>query len=381
MKIKLTFFIKNYEKLILSAILVIFILSLIWLVNVFYESEKQRTTGVTVFSNKTIYKNIPKSYYDFNKTLKDSILWSNSAKRNLNTKDKNYIVTHTDFMIPFHIARSNAPSSDGKLIPYAYYKIGKDPITKEKLLLPDAAVMRRTADIDKDGIPDLIEKQIGTNPTNKSDKDYDIDKDSFTNIQDYKHKSSGINNPSIHPALIKRLILIDIAKTKIPLLLKKIIKKGKNKKDWDIQVNILRNKRWKTKFLKINSSIDLNGLGYRITDIKNEVYNKLDPRLGAIVQYDESEIVLLDSTGEKIIAQINKPVYEPKRLITVKDLYPNRIYKIRINNSITLGNKTTGYESYKLIAINDIDNTLEFSKNNKIYTVKKTTSYIVPIKQ
>ncbi|MCP4177369.1 MAG: hypothetical protein GY756_06360 [bacterium] len=381
MKIKLTFFIKNYEKLLLSAILVIFILSLIWLVDVFYESEQQRTTGVTLISNKAKYRNIPKSYYDFEKTLKDSVLWVKSSKRNLNKKDRNYIVTYTDFMIPFHIARSNARLANGKLIPYAYYKIGKDPITKEKLFLPDAAVIRRTADVDKDGIPDLVEKQIGTNPTNKSDKDYDIDKDSFTNIQDYTHKYSGINNASIHPALIKRLILINIAKTKIPLLLKKIIKKGKNKKDWDIQLNILINKRWKTKFLKINSSIELNGLGYRITGINDKVYDKLDPRLGAIVQHDESEIILLDSTGERIVAQIDKPVYEPKRLVTIKDLYTAKIYKIRINNSIVLGNSATGFEKYKLVSINDINNELEFSRDKKMYTVKKTTTYIKPIKQ
>ncbi|HJO92224.1 MAG TPA: hypothetical protein QF753_02390 [Victivallales bacterium] len=381
MKIKFTFVIKNYEKLLLSAVLVIFILSLIWLVDVFYESENQRSTGITVISNKAPYRSIHKSYYDFENILKNSILWLKSKKRNINKSDRNYIVTHSDFMIPFHIARSNAHSAEGRLIPYAYYKLGKDPITKEKLFLPDEAVMRRTADVDKDGIPDIVEKQIGTNPTNKSDKDYDIDKDSFSNIQDYKHKYSGINNPSVHPPLIKRLILINIAKTKIPLILKKIIKKGTNKKDWDIQVNILINKRWKTKFLKINSSIDLNDLGYKITDIKNKLYDELDPRLGAIVQRDESEIVLLDSTGEKITAKINKPVYEPKRLITVKDLYTNKIYKIRINNSITLGNKTMGYESYKLVSINDVNNTLEFSRDNKIYTVRKTTSYIVPIKQ
>ena len=75
MKIKFTFVIKNYEKLLLSAVLVIFILSLIWLVDVFYESENQRSTGITVISNKAPYRSIHKSYYDFENILKNSILW------------------------------------------------------------------------------------------------------------------------------------------------------------------------------------------------------------------------------------------------------------------------------------------------------------------
>lgn len=380
---KFTFAKKNWEKISLGGILILFALSLIWLVNLFYESEEARATGVTVIVNKSPYKNLQPAFYDFKSTLNDSVMWLPSEKRDLDTKDEFYIVTYTDFMKPFKIARSNAPKADGKLIPYDYYKLGFCPITKEKLIVPDASFLERTSDIDGDSIPDQVEKKYGLNPANPADANHDMDKDSFTNLQEYLYNPDGINNQKIHPPLIKRLFLSGISKAKVPFIVKNIVKPGKDKAKWSIQVNFDNPEITpSTQFLKIGAMVELPNLSYKITDIVEHIYEKLDPKLGAMIEYDDSIVVLQTLKGEKLQAQINKPIYEKDNLVTVKDAYSGEEYKIRINNSITLGNSFIGIEEYELkdviISETAANESLIFQMDGKNYTVKSTTDYVKP---
>lgn len=381
---KFTFVKKNWEKMTLGFILALFILSLIWLVDLFYKSEEARANGVTVIVNKIPYKNLKPGFYDFNATLASSILWMPSEKREIDTKDEFYIVTYTDFMRPFKIARSNAPKADGKLIPYEYYKLGFCPITKDKLTVPDAGFLEKTSDIDGDGIPDLIEKKYGFNPANPSDANQDLDKDSFTNLQEYLYIPEGIDNPKIHPPLVKRLVLSGISKAKVPFLIKNIVKSGKDKTKWNIQVNFDDpDITPSTQFLKIGATIELPNLSYKITDIVEHTYEKLDPNLGAMVEYDDSTIILETTKGEKLQAQVNKHIYEKDNLATVKDIYTGEEYKIRINNSITLGNSFIGIEEYELkdviISETASKESLVFQRDEKTYTVRNFTDYMRPI--
>lgn len=380
---KFTFFKKNWEKILLGGILFLFVLSLIWLLNLFYKSEAARSSGVTVIVNKIPYKNLQPEFYNFNTMLSNNILWLPSKKRELDTKDEFYIVTYTDFMRPFKIARSNAPKADGKLIPYEYYKLGFCPITKDKLTVPDAGFLEKTSDIDGDGIPDLIEKKYGLNPANPADANYDMDKDSFTNLQEYLYNEKGINDPKIHPPLLKRLVLSDISKAKVPFIIKNIVKSGKDKAKWNIQVNFDDpNITPSTQFLKIGATVELPNLSYKITNIVEHTYEKLDPNLSAMVEYDDSIVELQTSKGEKLQTQVNKYIYEKDNLVTVKDVYSGEEYKIRINNSITLGNNLIGIEEYELkdviISETASKESLVFQRDGKSYTVKNSTDYVKP---
>ncbi|MEI6054468.1 MAG: hypothetical protein WCR55_00300 [Lentisphaerota bacterium] len=381
---KFTFVKKNWEKMTLGFILALFILSLIWLVDLFYKSEEARANGVTVIVNKIPYKNLKPAFYDFNATLSSSILWMPSEKRELDTKDEFYIVTYTDFMRPFKISRSNAPKADGKLIPYEYYKLGFCPITKDKLIVPDAGSVEKTQDSDGDGIPDLIEKKYGFNPANPADANYDLDNDSFTNLQEYLYNPEGIDNPKIHPPLVKRLVLLGISKAKVPFLIKNIVKSGKDKTKWNIQVNFDDpNITPSTQFLKIGATVELPNISYKITDIVEHTYEKLDPNLGAMIEYDDSAIILQTSKGEKLQAQVNKYIYEKDNLVTVKDIYTGEEYKVRHNASISLGNSFIGIEEYELkdviISETASKESLVFQRDEKNYTVRNSTDYMRPI--
>lgn len=381
---KFVFIKKYWEKLALGLILILFLLALLWLVNLFYISEEARTTGVTVIVNKSPYRELQPSFYDFPAELAKSVMWMPSEKREMDSKDEFYIVTYTDFMKPFKIARSNAPKADGKLIPYDYYKLGYCPITKDKLIIPDAGFLEKTSDIDNDGIPDQIEKKYGLNPTNPSDINGDLDKDSFTNLQEYTYNPEGIDNPKIHPPLIRRLVLSGISKAKVPFIIKKIIKTGKDKSKWNIQINFENpDITHTTRFLKIGESVDLPNLSYKITNIIEHTYEKLDANLGAMIEYDDSIVVLQTAKGEKIQAQVNKPIYEKDNLVSVKDVYSDGEYKIRLNSTITLGNNSIGIEEYELkdVIISETvsKESLLFQRDGKDYTVKNSTDYVKPI--
>jgi len=153
----LSFLYKNYEKIALAIILTIFLLALMWLINLFYQSEEERNTGVTIIVNKAKYNRLPQSYYDFDAILTNSQLWLPSTKRNVDKSDEFYIAVFTDFMKPFKIIRSPALKAEGKLIPYEYSRIGYCPITKEKISMPVTNILEKNTDTDADGIGDVCD--------------------------------------------------------------------------------------------------------------------------------------------------------------------------------------------------------------------------------
>ena len=379
---KFTLIFKHFEKIILAIVLIAFIFSLLWLVDVFNAVSNETSSGIIITADKVAYKSIDKNNYTSINNFNSTKTWLPSKKRNTSTDDPDYILTFTDLMFPFKIARSNAPGAKNKLIPYIYYKHGTCPISKEKISLTKKAIINTDLiDTDKDGIPDSIEKKYNMDPNNPQDIYEDIDKDTFSNIREYRYNKNGIADKSIHPPLLDRLLLIKVSNTRIPFILKKIIKHGKDKKNWDIQINAKLSKQgWTTKFLKIGDSIEINDMEYTISDIHDTVENVLDPYLGALVERDTSSIILHNSMNEKITAEKNQQIYEPNRKITLKDLYTGNNVLARIGNTITLGNKDSGIEKYKIISISNNNNSVEFEKNGKIFVVNKKNNYKPPIK-
>ena len=379
---KFTFIIKHYEKIILAIVLGFFVLSLLWLIEVFSSIAKEKSTGIVLTANRATYKPIDYKSYSSLTSFKNSKSWVNSEKRNISPDDPDYILTFTDFMIPFKIARSNAAGAGNKLIPYIYYTNGVCPISGGKLFLAKETVVdTESLDTDKDGIPDSIEKKYNMNPKNPRDIYNDIDNDGFSNIQEYKYNQKGIGDKKTHPSLIGRLILIKVSNTVIPLILKKIIRRGDNKENWDIQINVKStNRGWTTKFLKINDSVEINDDKYTIIDIKYKTDNVLDPQLGVVVEREISAIVLQDSRGEKITAQKNQQIYEQDQQITLKNLYTGKTILARIGTIITLGNKDIGLEKYKIVNVTNNNNSIEFEKNGKIFVVNEENDYKLPVK-
>ena len=380
---KFNFIFKHYEKIVLALALVFFVGSLVWLLNTFYTaSSTQMPDEIAITANKDHYKTIDKKTFDSKSNFEVNQIWLVSEKRNKNPESPDYILPFTDFMVPFKIARSNAQGAKNKLIPYIYYKEGICPISKEKISLVKKAVVNTDAlDTDKDGIPDTIEKKFNLDPKNPQDVYNDSDNDSFSNLDEYKYDIKGISNSKIHPPYVNRLELLKVSNTKIPFTLKRIIKHGDDKENWDIQVNVKLKKRgWTTKFLKIGDKIEINDMEYTVGNILDKQENILDPHLGVVIEKDLSSIVLYNSMHEKIIAEPNKPIYEPNRKITIKDLYTGKIILARVGNEITLGDHKNDKEVYKIVGISNNNDFIELKKNDKIFIVDKKSTYKPPIK-
>jgi hypothetical protein len=326
---------KHYEKLILAIVLSLFIFSLFWLIGIFNYVTRTELSSIAVIANKVAYEPVDKDSYNTLANLKNGKLWLNSEKRNISPNDPDYILTFTDFMIPFKAARSNAPKAKNKLIPYIYYKHGKCPISKENIDLSQKAVIKQVE------IPD-------------------------------SESEDGL--------LINRLVLVKITTTKIPFILKKIIIRGTNKKNWDIQANVKLAKRgWSTKFLKIGDSVKINGIKYTIADIQHKTIDSLDPRLGVIVESDISSVILHNNLNEKLTAQKNQQIIDPSRKITLKDLSTGKIILAEVGDTITL-RKGSGAEEYKIVDITNNNNSVECKRNEEVFVVDKKSNYKPPEK-
>ncbi len=381
--LKFNFIFKHYEKIVLAMALAFLVVSLVWLLNTFYTASSTQTPSeVAITANKAHYKTINKNNFESKTNFNNNKFWLVSEQRNKNNESPDYLLSFTDFMIPFKIARSNAKGAKNKLIPYIYYKKGICPISNEKIsLIKKAVINTDTLDTDKDGIPDSIEKKFSLNPKNSQDVYNDSDNDSFSNLDEYNFNMEGISNKKIHPPFVKRLVLLKVSNTKIPFSLKKIIKHGDDKENWDIQVNVkLKRRGWTTKFLKIGDKIEINDMEYTIANIISKTESTLDPHLGVVIEKDLSSVVLYNSMHEEIVAEQDKPIYEPNRKITIKDLFTGKVILARVGNKITLGNDKNDQEVYKIVGISNNNDFVELKKNGEIFVVDKKVNYKPPIK-
>ena len=374
---------KQADKLVLVAAFILLVFSLLDLMDSSTENN-ERLNRVSLRTSNAKYKALDRKSFsnaNFFKTFKE---WNKSTKRNNDKKSPDYISDYSDFMQPFKIARSIAKGAKSQLIPYKNYLLGICPITNEPLPVPNTEQLSQYTsnyDYDQDGIPDVMEKKFAMNPENPADALYDADGDSFNNITEYRQNKESLMDSASHPPLITRIVLVKISNTSIPILFKELIKYGYNKDNWKVQVNIKTPKGWKTKFLKIGDSFKVNEITYTISDIEEDYEPVLNPRLGAIEEIDKSIIILHDSLEQTIDAVMEKPVYEPNRRITLKDLYTGKNIITKVHNVISLGDKDTGIEKYKLLSIAKNNRTLTFEdeSNGKKYSVGKRSSYRKPL--
>jgi hypothetical protein len=376
--------IKQLDKLVLGVVLITFILILLWLMETINKSTQETSNTSSVQVRRTVYTPLDPATASTESYFNRSTLWQKSSKRNNDNKSGNYIISYTDFLIPFKIARSIANGANDKLIPYENYLVGICPISKQPLPKPDSDQLSNytsSYDYDEDGIPDVMEKKYGMNPEYNQDAQFDSDNDSFSNIVEYRYNKEGVLDPKIHPPLITRIRLVRVASTKIPITIKHILKVGYNKDNWKIQINIRTPYQgWRTKFLKIGDKFEVNKIKYVIKDIKEEYETSLNPKLGILESVDKSVIVLEDSLDQTINAVMEQPVFEPNRRVVIKDLFTNKEIITKINNIVSIGDAKTGVEKYKLISISDDNRQLTFEdeKTKEKFIIQRSTRYKRP---
>ena len=356
------FLYKHYEKIILAASLLVFVIALVYLIMVFSKSKEVseddlmlRPTGsnyTSIFdeNGKEVVPEGEKPHYAILDNLKAETIWRHSVKRDPASLD------FSDLMIPFKAARC---AKCKKLIPIVAFKQHKCPLCGEppgKVKKVD--IIDTGRDTDGDGMPDKYEIKYHLDPASAEDKFTDKDGDGFSNFIEFESKTSP-DDPKMHPPLADRLALVRIIRKKLSLKLIKVQKRDSDdKKSWIIEMKVIgRRGRPVTLFSKIGDEIKIGKNGqdvYTITDAEYKVGEKFDPRLKQPVPVNISEIVIqnaLDSTDKPITVVVNKPVYENTIRLGFKDTVTGKSYVLKKGASFTMGDAKTGIEEYTVTEV------------------------------
>ena len=370
------FLTKHYEKIVLAISLLIFIISLVYLIAVFSQSMVINEQDLMLKNNKPDYVQIfdakgntnlkkgEKNPYNFMAILTNGDHWMKSINRG--TK----IPVSTDLMVPFKAARCFYCK---KIIPLIYFDKEEDCILCHKSL--HRIKTETTKDVDKDQIPDEWEKKYGLEPMKASDKMLDKDNDGYPNYIEYiANPQTEPNNPKSHPSLAERVYLKALKRTKLPIMLKSVMKNGEeDKSKWLVQVKNKFKGKWRTSFVKIGETVKVAGDEYKITDVNfkmKDVYNK---KIKQPVPTNVSEIVIEKVAASKpspITVKMKKPVYQNEVKIIIADYIEDKPIATFVGDTFKLGDERIGIESFTVKDIkykskDNQDTTIVIQANDK----------------
>ena len=359
----MSFLYKHYEKIVLAFFLLIFAAALVYLIMVFSQAKETteedlriRPEGqnyVSLFDENgvEIKNSEEKGNFSVLANLKDGEEWVSSKQRDPNSIDT------TDLLIPFKAARCDkchrlipCLAFESKICPLCHKNPGKVKKIKVEVVY----------DADKDGIPDALEKELGLDSTNPDDALLDLDNDGYSNLVEYKAKTA-LNDPKSHPPLAEKLKLLGLARKKLPLVLVDVKERGKDKKNWVVEVKML-NRRGKlmTAFKKIGDTLKLDQQGrymYTITNGAHKMGEKFDKKLNRPVPVPASEITIvnaMDKSDKPIIVTVGKAPYENKIKLGLQDTVTGKKYILKNGAKFIVGDANTGTEEYTVIGVSDI---------------------------
>jgi hypothetical protein len=369
----LEFLKRHYEKMILAVLLMAFIFSLIYLIKIITSTNVVRKEDLKIPTRAPDYQivNFDSSLYDMKYVFTNGTAWLPSKARSKGSR------LYTDLIIP---VKSDRCPHCKKIVPDSFFRnephkcpICSKPLPRPTKKRPGKTHVKVTSvnDVDNDGIPNAIEEKLGLDAKNPADANYDMDGDGFSNLCEFM-KGTLINNPKSHPPMYLRLRLIALRRTEIDATLKKVIASGKNKSNWDIQINTNGGK--KTKFLILGDMLRLDNKYYKIVDVEHKVEKGKSGTVAVLK--DDSTVTLQSNDGkDKIVMRVDKTVYSPNPKAIVEDVSTGQEYKLDTGDKFKVGSTLTGFTSYK---VKEIDTEKE---RIKIYGGKKKKVYAYVTKQ
>jgi len=342
---------KHYEKLILAVSLLIFIISLVYLIIVFSQRMEITDKDLQLKINEPDYVSVfdatgneiaqdGKKKYDFFNILKKEDRWSKSKNKG------GKIPVTTDLMVPFKAARCFHCK---QIIPLVYFDKEEDCILCHKSL--HKIKTKSSKDVDRDGMNDDWEKKYGLLPMDPKDKMEDKDEDGFPNFVEFKSvPQTEPNNPLSHPNLADRIFLKGFKRIKIQVTLKNVMKNGSEKKsDWLVHLKLKKKGKWRTAFHKIGDEIKIGSDIYKIQDVDFKMKDIFNPKLRQPVPTNISTIVI-DKVGAKksspITVKINKPVYENLIKVIFCDFITDKKFVAYVGGKLAVGDETVGISNY-----------------------------------
>lgn len=379
---------RHYEKMILAVLLLLFIASLVYLIQIMESTNDVTKADLNIPTRAPDYEETDfakEAFTTKNIFMKDT-QWNISEARD--PADKSF----TDLINPFECAR--CPHC-GRIVPLRDFKEEphKCPVCNGELKKPfdrpppPPPPPPGEGDADGDKILDIIEDKLGLNKNDPEDGSYDMDNDGFTNAFEYKFfgtatGSAAINNPKIHPPMYMRLHVVALRKTLLDVILKKVVPAGTKGDEFDIQLAVDNGQ--KTLFKVLNDKVPLDKKQYEIVKVIPK-FTKLQQG-SVIVEKDESRIVLNSVDGKYTLEmKVGDPVYSPNPKAIVKDDGIDEELALDENDILAMGTEKTGITRYKVTKIDIEKENVELkdltSKGSKLYTITKTPQMPKPLRK
>ncbi|MDD3886305.1 MAG: hypothetical protein PHI35_05500 [Victivallaceae bacterium] len=308
---------KNYDKLILLALVLAFVCSMIYVLDIIRKTREVTDRDLQIPTREPNYVEHKADESDF---VKDKLFqltaenWTPAASRG-KVSDSDY----SDLVAVFKIAR--CPHCE-RLIPLSYFNNRKCPFCPDKAELPpppERKMRKITADdSDGDGISNVDEQKYGFDAKNADDAMWDFDKDGFSNVYEIfqgTHPKIAVD----HPPFWHRLYLKTIATVPLPLRFMAVndVTKSKDPQKCDFQVNHYnrRTRRWTTRYYAFGEDIDIDGRKYKIAKvdlIQKEVAATAPD--GQPTVKDDS-VIYLDEVGgtDKLVMKVGEVVNSSDR--------------------------------------------------------------------
>ncbi|HBC85369.1 MAG TPA: hypothetical protein DCZ94_00280 [Lentisphaeria bacterium] len=351
---------KHYEKIILAVFLLVFIVSLVLLIFALSKSMDIKEEELRFPTKAPDYKKINIDEINYKKTLEAEKKWNPGAPRVQG--DKNF----TDLLAPYAISR--CPNSDcRKLIPASsFVDNGSCPLCRGPLRAIEGSgpVDPNVIDSNRNGIPDVVEKELGLDPTDP-DSAEKTDPSGFTYAEKLNElrlrklpsaeMGKYLKDPKFHPAYAKRLYIESIKRSMLPIKLIKVTPHGEDTKTWTIQMDeTMPNGSVKTRFYKQGNVLTFNERKYEIKNIKFEIIEeKVDRRENSqTIKKTVYNITLQEEDGSMITGTEKKEIWESKENAKIVDRFTNKEYMVSVNEDIAVGDSKAGEEKYKVKIIN-----------------------------
>ena len=345
---------RHYEKLLLAGLLIMFIGSMVYLAGIMRDTgsiskeDLKIPTRPADFTRAVESEGNSPENYELNRNLFGIAPWIASKSR----PGSRYQHFYSDLVVTFGAARCGHDGCE-RVIPMYYFGNKKEgcPWCGKLLSAPPKGVNLQRAgvvtaeDPDGCGIPHDVKRQYGlaeNDPFNVLD---DLDKDGFSNLYEYRQKTS-LNRATSRPPMWHRLVVEKIERVKLPLQLKAVMAPYPNDKTrWDVQIKLTDKQR--TELTMLNERIRIEDEDYTVKDIVLDLSEK-DASGNPI---DKSYIDVVSDNGVKIRMQIGKDVYTPDAKALIRDLGSGKLYILSVGQEFRVGTRRTGRSRYVVAKI------------------------------
>lgn len=378
------FLIRHYEKILLAALLAVFICLLLFQLLLWRQSKNIQVEGLTAYRNqrenyqKVDFESDKSEFRVLTRLTTEPALWKAAASRDGSSRD------FTNFMVPYAMAL--CPKCHGVIpasaFPASDAEVGSKscPFCGKNLDEPYRSASKKGLDTDNDGIPDETEETWGLNPKDPLDAAHDPDDDGFSNLEEFL-SSTDFKKPDSRPPYHEKMSVLSVRREKLPFRLKLVSYKGERKKEnAKVQIQYTRkNRRGRS---TENTHFDLKP-GSRFSTLNGQ-FTIVDIIPGSVkdekskMEKDQSKVIVSPvGKQEKIVMELDQAVYEQevKAALKMYDAMAREMKTVTVGTGakISCGTSATGVDSYTVAEMDQAKQTvsLKSDRNGKIYVVGK----------